>query len=47
MNRRQFFHTGTGAATSLLLLKTKTAFGYQANSAVRLHCWAAEAGALM
>ena len=36
MNRRQFFQTGTGAATALLLLKSKTAFGYQANSAVRL-----------
>ena len=36
MNRRQFFQTGTGAATALLLLKPKAAFGYQANSSVRL-----------
>ncbi len=36
MNRREFIKTGTGAASGLLLLKSKTAFGYQANSAVRL-----------
>ena len=36
MNRRQFLHTTTGAASGLLLLKSATAFGYQANSAVRL-----------
>jgi predicted dehydrogenase len=36
MNRRQFLHTTTGAASGLLLLKPATAFGYQANSAVRL-----------
>jgi myo-inositol 2-dehydrogenase / D-chiro-inositol 1-dehydrogenase len=36
MNRRQFFKTGTAAASGLLLLKARTAFGYQANSAVRL-----------
>jgi len=36
MNRRQFLHTGSQAASAMLLLKTKTAFGYQANSAVRL-----------
>ena len=36
MNRRQFLKTGSTAASNLLLLKPKTAFGYQANSAVRL-----------
>lgn len=36
MNRRQFLKTGSAAASNLLLLKPKTAFGYQANSAVRL-----------
>jgi predicted dehydrogenase len=36
MNRRQFLHTGTGAAAGLLLLKPRAVFGYQANSAVRL-----------
>jgi len=35
MNRREFFQTGTAAA-SLLLLTPRTVFGYQANSAVRL-----------
>jgi predicted dehydrogenase len=35
MNRRRFLQTGTGAASSLLLLKPRTAFGYEANSAVR------------
>ena len=35
MNRRQFLQTGTEAASAMLLLKSKTAFGYQANSAVR------------
>jgi myo-inositol 2-dehydrogenase/D-chiro-inositol 1-dehydrogenase len=34
MNRRQFLQTGT--ACGLLLLKPRTAFSYQANSAVRL-----------
>src|SRR6266699_4914230 len=34
MNRREFIQTGT--ACGLLLLKPSTAFGYQANSAVRL-----------
>jgi myo-inositol 2-dehydrogenase / D-chiro-inositol 1-dehydrogenase len=34
MNRRQFLQTGT--ACGLLLLKSRTAFSYQANSAVRL-----------
>jgi myo-inositol 2-dehydrogenase / D-chiro-inositol 1-dehydrogenase len=36
MNRREFFHAATGAASGLLLLKPGTAFGYDANSAVRL-----------
>ena len=36
MNRRRFLQTGTSAASGLLLLKSSTAFGYQANSAVRL-----------
>ena len=36
MNRRQFLQTTSGAASGLLLLKPQTAFGYQANSAVRL-----------
>ena len=35
MNRRKFI-TNASAASGLLLLKSKTAFGYQANSAVRL-----------
>lgn len=34
MNRREFVTAGTGAA-GLMLLNAKTAFGYQANSAVR------------
>jgi myo-inositol 2-dehydrogenase / D-chiro-inositol 1-dehydrogenase len=34
MNRRQFLQTGS--ASGLLLLKSRTAFSYQANSAVRL-----------
>src|SRR5581483_7474620 len=36
MNRREFLHAATGAASGLLILKPETAFGYQANSAVRL-----------
>ena len=36
MDRRQFVKTGTGAASGLLLLNSKTVFGYQANSAVRV-----------
>jgi predicted dehydrogenase len=36
MHRRQFVQTGTGAAAGLLLLKPIAAFGYRANSAVRL-----------
>jgi predicted dehydrogenase len=35
MNRREFLQTGTGAASGLLLLNPRAAFGYQANSAVR------------
>ncbi|MBT9333191.1 Gfo/Idh/MocA family protein [Paracidobacterium acidisoli] len=35
MDRRQFL-SGSAAASGLLLLKPKTAFGYEANSAVRL-----------
>ena len=35
MNRRRFLKTGSQAASAMLLLKSKTAFGYQANSAVR------------
>ncbi|MEO6982819.1 MAG: Gfo/Idh/MocA family oxidoreductase [Edaphobacter sp.] len=35
MNRREFVKAGT-AASGLLLLRAKTAFGYEANSAVRL-----------
>jgi myo-inositol 2-dehydrogenase / D-chiro-inositol 1-dehydrogenase len=35
MNRREFLQTGTGVASAMLLLKPKTAFGYEANSAVR------------
>ncbi|HEY4045540.1 MAG TPA: Gfo/Idh/MocA family oxidoreductase [Acidobacteriaceae bacterium] len=36
MNRRDFAKNGVAAASGLLLLKPRTAFGYQANSAVRL-----------
>jgi predicted dehydrogenase len=35
MNRRGFLKDGAAAATGLLLLKPLTAFGYQANSAIR------------
>src|ERR1035441_8322561 len=35
MNRRKFLETGSAAAAGLLLMKSRTAFGYQANSAVR------------
>jgi myo-inositol 2-dehydrogenase/D-chiro-inositol 1-dehydrogenase len=35
MNRRQFLQTGSEAASAMLLLKAHTAFGYQANSAIR------------
>src|ERR1022692_1144121 len=34
MNRRKFLKTGTAAAAGLLLMKSRTAFGYQASSAV-------------
>ncbi len=36
MNRREFVQTGSLAAAGMLLMKSNTAFGYQANSAVRL-----------
>ncbi len=36
MDRRQFIQTSAGAVPALLLLKPKTVFGYEANSAVRL-----------
>jgi myo-inositol 2-dehydrogenase/D-chiro-inositol 1-dehydrogenase len=36
MNRREFLHTGSAVAGGMLLLKSHTAFGYDANSAVRL-----------
>src|SRR5271163_4549190 len=36
MNRRDFIQAGTGVASGLLLLKPKTVFGFEANSAVRL-----------
>ena len=36
MNRREFLYSTAGAASGLLLVKPSTAFGYQANSAVRL-----------
>ncbi len=35
MNRRDFIHAGA-AGSGLLLLKSRAAFGYPANSAVRL-----------
>jgi predicted dehydrogenase len=35
MNRREILQTGTAAAAGMTLLKPLTAFGYQANSAVR------------
>src|SRR6516225_2234330 len=35
MNRRRFLATGAQAASAMLLLKSRAAFGYQANSAVR------------
>jgi len=35
MNRRQFVQASTAAASTLLLLKSRTAFAYDANSAVR------------
>jgi predicted dehydrogenase len=36
MNRRQFFSTGFQAGSGLVLIKASTAFGYQANTAIRL-----------
>jgi predicted dehydrogenase len=36
MDRREFMKTGTAAGAGLLILKSSTAFGYQANSAVRI-----------
>jgi predicted dehydrogenase len=36
MNRREFINASTAAASGLLILKSATAFGFQANSAVRL-----------
>jgi myo-inositol 2-dehydrogenase/D-chiro-inositol 1-dehydrogenase len=36
MNRREFVHAATGAASGLLILKPATAFAYDANSAVRM-----------
>ena len=36
MNRRHFIQSGFGAVSGLLLIKSSTAFGYQANSAVRI-----------
>lgn len=36
MNRRQFLQTSAGAVPAMLLLKPKTVFGYDANSAVQL-----------
>jgi predicted dehydrogenase len=36
MNRREFIQAGSGAVSSMLLVKPSSAFGFQANSAVRL-----------
>jgi predicted dehydrogenase len=36
MNRREFLNGAAATTSGLLLLKSKTAFGYEANSAVRL-----------
>lgn len=36
MNRREFIQTSAGVATGFMLLKPEAAFGYQANSAVRM-----------
>jgi myo-inositol 2-dehydrogenase / D-chiro-inositol 1-dehydrogenase len=35
MKRREFLQTGTGVVSGMLLLKPRTVFGYEANSAVR------------
>ena len=36
MNRREFLQAGSGAVSGILLVDPRTAFGYQANSAVRV-----------
>ena len=36
MNRREFLQTGAGVLSAMLVLKPRTVFGYEANSAVRL-----------
>jgi predicted dehydrogenase len=36
MNRREFLQTSAGVASGFMLLKPEAAFGYQANSAVRM-----------
>ena len=36
MNRREFVSAGAGVAAGMMLLKSKAAFGYEANSAVRM-----------
>src|SRR5512142_1148897 len=36
MNRREFLQTGSGVVSGILLVGPRTAFGYRANSAVRL-----------
>lgn len=36
MNRREFLQTGAGALSAMVILKPRTVFGYEANSAVRL-----------
>jgi myo-inositol 2-dehydrogenase / D-chiro-inositol 1-dehydrogenase len=35
MNRREFLQTGTGVVSGMLLINSRAAFGYEANSAVR------------
>src|SRR3974390_3545772 len=35
MNRREFLQAGSGVVTGMLVLNARTAFGYEANSAVR------------
>lgn len=36
MHRREFLQTGAGALSAMLVLNSRTVFGYEANSAVRL-----------
>ena len=36
MNRREFLQTGAGALSAMVILKPRTVFSYEANSAVRL-----------